>query len=107
MCSVTVAVASSRIIVHKVIAIGGASAELRVGDTDACINHISRDTATSIVVSVCSAQGKLTLIDPIQPPRWRGLRCVQGDLLICFDELDIWIMAESLNCLIGEAAGKT
>src|ERR1041384_3216069 len=107
MGSVTVAVTGNRIVANKVIPIRGTSAKLRMGDTNTGINDISRDTTTGRVVRVAAAQRQITLIDTIKPPGRGRLRCIQGDLLICFDEFDIGVVAESFDRLIREATSET
>src|SRR5262245_30510124 len=100
MRSMTVAVTGSRIIVDKITAIRGAPAKLAMSDADASINDVRCDARAGDVIGVAIVKWEIPLINSIQSPGCRRLGRVNGNLLICLNEFDVWIVAEAEESLL-------
>ncbi len=71
--AVTVAVLGGVVVVDRVVAVGGAAAEVAVGDADAGVDDVRRHTLPGRVrVGVGAVQREVPLVDPVQAPGGRG-----------------------------------
>jgi hypothetical protein len=83
MRAVAVAVLRGAVVVDGVVAVGGAAAEVGVGDPDAGVDDVRGDArAGAVRVGVRRAERQARLVDPVQAPGRVGLGGGDADLLV-------------------------
>ena len=63
-----------------------------MGGADTGIDDVGVDALPRLVVVVGVVEGQVSLVDPVEPPRGRGLGCHRVEDLVGLDVLDARIV---------------
>jgi hypothetical protein len=99
---VAVAIVRALAVVHRREAVPHPAGELLMAGADTRVDDVGVDALPRLVVVVGVVEGQVSLVDPVEPPRGRGLGRHGVEDLVGLDVLDARIVREGCGLLAGQ-----